>query len=60
MTHPTPQFALLAMDFGLWAGYGTSFFVTLMFITLANVQEFIEDPFVLPPPPLTQSPANCR
>jgi hypothetical protein len=40
------QFALLAQDFGPWAGFGTAFFATLMFVTLANVQDFIEDPFV--------------
>lgn len=41
----SPSFALLAQDFGPWAGFGTAFFATLMFVTLANVQDFIEDPF---------------
>jgi hypothetical protein len=52
------QFALLAQEFGPWSGFGTAFFATLMFVTLANVQDFLEDPFVryvraahLPPAP---------
>jgi hypothetical protein len=43
------QFAALARDYGLWAGVFTALISSLMFVTLGNIQTFVEDPFVRHP-----------
>jgi len=48
-THTHTQFAMLAEEYGLWAGIFTALITSLMFVTMGNIQAHVEDPFVLTP-----------
>jgi predicted membrane chloride channel (bestrophin family) len=41
----SPSFAMLAEEYGLWAGIFTALITSLMFVTMGNIQAHVEDPF---------------